>query len=355
MLMQIEAGNCYASQCCQIDNSEHRTGDWSLMTKKTTKSVAAIPVALSHEALLTKSRVYARRSLQLSNADPELCQLWASLALELLAKSALARIHPSLVVETDNPNSLLEANGIHTGTRIRTITAKVTYTRLKHTVRHFGTPAFKACDELAERRNAELHSAVAAFAAMPLATWEGDYWNAAALILSSMGLTLDEWIGADSQAPKELLRNLQHAKRESAKKRVEQAAEAIRWESEGKRRAKDQLALLIERSKAFRPSEFQDRFRYPNLDRYWEQECPACGAQGILGGDKTYDEPASDQSSADPGIEIIDLEYTPVEFYCPTCELSLEGEDALDAVDLGDVYSEEDWREIEYEPDYGND
>jgi hypothetical protein len=112
---------------------------------------------------------------------------------------------------------------------------------------------------------------------------------------------------------------------------------------------------LIERSKLFRPSDYPERFRYPHLDFYWLEECPACGAQGILGGDKTYDEPAADQSSANPGIEIVDLGYAPVEFHCPTCELSLEGEDALDAVNLGDVHEEEDWREIEYEPDYGND
>lgn len=70
----------------------------------------AVPIAISHQALLDKSKLFAKRSIDAKEADLDSeCQLWAAGALELLAKAQLASIHPSLVVEPNNPNSMLEA------------------------------------------------------------------------------------------------------------------------------------------------------------------------------------------------------------------------------------------------------
>ena len=121
------------------------------------------PIALSHESLLVKSQLMAKRSVEAKHKDQETdCQLWAAGALELLAKAQLSGIHPSLVVEAENTNSLLEACGIPTSTKVRTINASVAYTRLNHTVPHFSTPVMESCKKLADRRNAELHSGEAA-------------------------------------------------------------------------------------------------------------------------------------------------------------------------------------------------
>lgn len=118
------------------------------------------PAALSHDALLAKSKLMAKRSVEAKQVEQDTdCQLWAAASLELLAKAQLAGIHPSLVVDAENLNSLLEANGISTGTVVRTVSAVVAYARLKHTVLHFSTPVFEECKKLAERRKRrELHS-----------------------------------------------------------------------------------------------------------------------------------------------------------------------------------------------------
>lgn len=56
--------------------------------------------ALEREALYAKSQDYIRRGLRAqADKDTEEYQLWASLALELLGKAALAKIHPALVAE----------------------------------------------------------------------------------------------------------------------------------------------------------------------------------------------------------------------------------------------------------------
>lgn len=52
-------------------------------------------LALLPEALYSKSQVYIRKGLRAKNeGELEEYQLWASLALELLAKSSLSNVHP---------------------------------------------------------------------------------------------------------------------------------------------------------------------------------------------------------------------------------------------------------------------
>lgn len=53
--------------------------------------------SLAPEALYAKSKIYIRRGFRAqSDGDIEEYQLWASLALELLGKAALAKVHPAL-------------------------------------------------------------------------------------------------------------------------------------------------------------------------------------------------------------------------------------------------------------------
>ena len=63
--------------------------------------IKAVPTALTQEGLLGKSKAYMLRAFRSKmSGDLNEYQLWASLALELLGKAALARIHPSLVAES---------------------------------------------------------------------------------------------------------------------------------------------------------------------------------------------------------------------------------------------------------------
>lgn len=53
--------------------------------------------------------------------------------------------------------------------------------------------------------------------------------------------------------------------------------------------------------------------------------------------------------------EIVDREFVGEEFCCPTCELTLIGSDEIEAAGLDYIYKDQQEREMEYEPDYGND
>src|SRR3546814_10050354 len=82
-------------------------------------------IAINGDALHAKSKVYIGRALTRNGAgDLDEYQLWASLALELLGKAALARRHSSLVVDPTHWQSMFVAAGINVTTDVKTIAAR---------------------------------------------------------------------------------------------------------------------------------------------------------------------------------------------------------------------------------------
>src|SRR3546814_20543281 len=113
-------------------------------------------IAINGDALHAKSKVYIGRALTRKGAgDLDEYQLWASLALELLGKAALARRHSSLVVDPTHWQSMFVAAGINVTTDVKTIAAKTLFERLAHLVPRFDKPIQKFCKAIDERRNAE--------------------------------------------------------------------------------------------------------------------------------------------------------------------------------------------------------
>ena len=313
---------------------------------------AHIPQALAHEALFSKSSVFARRCVDAKDRGSlDEYQLWAAAALELLAKAHLASIHPSVVVEPHNDNSLLEANGISTGTAVRTISARKAYKLLKHTVTGFSTVVLGYCNRLADRRNAEFHSGEAACSGLDPSSWEGAFWHAADLILDALDMDLRQWLGAQADTPMRALKGYRDAEEAAALHKLEVCAQEFKSGEHGQLKG-DKLQALIEKTGKL-PIE-TDEFRY-FYDCYWHQTCPACHTFGFAAGSLAWEEQAEDQSDTEPGYELIERGYLPTEFHCLTCGLSLVGELAMRAAGLDDVHVEQREREIEYEPEYGND
>ena len=95
------------------------------------------------------------------------------------------------------------SGGLNVTTDVKTITAKTLFERLAHLVPRFDKTLQKFCQEIAERRNAELHSADLPFRTMRLDAWEARYWHACDTILHQMDSSLKQWLGAaDAKAPR---------------------------------------------------------------------------------------------------------------------------------------------------------
>ena len=187
-------------------------------------------IAINGEALHAKSKVYIGRALARKGAgDLNEYQLWASLALELLGKAALARKHPSLVVDPTHWPSMFVAAGINVTTDVKTITAKTLFERLAHLVPRFDSTIQQFCQAISDRRNAELHSAGLPFQTMQLDAWEARYWHACDTILHQMGSSLEQWLGAaDAKAPRQLLDEAAKALKAAITLRVQAAKDRRR-------------------------------------------------------------------------------------------------------------------------------
>lgn len=302
-------------------------------------------IAINGNALHDKSKVYIGRALTRKNTgDLDEYQLWASLALELLSKAALAHKHPSLVVDPTHWQSLFVAAGINITTDVKTISAKTLYQRLTHLIPKFDQSVLqKFCQEISERRNTELHSADLPFLTMRLDAWEAQYWHACDTILQYMDSSLEQWIGADgARAPRQLLNEATQALKTAVILRIEAAKNS--FESLKK---SEQERLKSE------PKNKYDFFR-GSYDEIWNTTCPACNCCAFMTGDQT-DEEIIEEHDEYAIWEIVNREMFAEEFYCPVCDLTLIGNHEIDLAGLDSIHEDQQERELEYEPDYGND
>lgn len=306
-------------------------------------------ITINGDALHAKSKVYIGRALTRKGAgDLDEYQLWASLALELLGKAALARRHPSLVVDPTHWQSMFVAAGINVTTDVKTITAKTLFERLSHLVPRFDKTIQKFCQDIAERRNAELHSADLPFRAMRLEAWEARYWHACDTILHQMGSSLEHWLGAaDAKAPRQLLDEAAKALDAAVKLRVEAAKGRFAALKKSERERLTAEAGL-------REPQHQTALFKGSYDEIWTESCPVCGCLAFMTGEQTGED-ISEERDEDAIWEVVDREFVGEEFRCPTCDLMLMGSDEIDAAGISYIHEDQQEREMEYEPDYGND
>jgi hypothetical protein len=309
------------------------------------------PQTFLPEALHAKSLVYIRRAFRAKQAgDADEYQLWASLALELLGKAALAKLSPALIADPSHHESLFAACGVHLGTDFKTISAKTLFLRLPHISRGFDPKVQKFCEQVALKRNAELHSGESPFLSLLPAVWDQRYWYAISVLLEAQGRTLEEWLGADeAAAPKQVLEDAQHAVTQAVAERIERARAAFERGTPSPTRREE----LVQASASIRTWENYKQFD-PNNDGFGKHACPACGATGIIGGILWDTVVSDDQDHDDPTIEVVDLTYVSEEFRCFTCALTLEGRREVLAAGLPEEFYNRDERERRFEAEYGN-
>ena len=314
------------------------------------KSPELLP-AVSAEAIYAKSKAYAQRALRCKGAgELDEYQLWASLALELLGKACLARVHPSLIVNPLDHISVFAASGVNLGTDIKTIASHTLFDRLQLITQGFDEKVKKFCDDISQRRNAELHSGEVPFKEMKLSAWEGPYWHAAQLVLGRMSLTLEEWLGASqARAPKQIIVHARQAIIDAALIRIERAKELF------EKRPKK------EREAAFKEVSAKDVSYYPSMRTLfggrWRTKCPACGGEAIMAGKQFHEEVVGNYNEVEEeeaGEELVEKTYFSERFFCPVCELRLNGQDEIGAAALETEHTETETRERRYEEEYNN-
>lgn len=289
------------------------------------------------EALWIKAKLFINRAHEDRRSFDERA-MWASLALELLGKSALSRTSPLLIASpTEDGKNLLIATGLVTGqATFKSVTAKTVYERC--------SKAFKPFDcvratRIAESRNAYLHGADPGFAEKPEEVWWPEFWGQAQILVEANDQDLHGFVGpvALPNVEKHLEKNKEHIKN-VVQYRIARATH--KWE------------LL---SGTDVPE--TNPWLHAGLTYSTETKCPVCGRDALAEGEDAEDI-SMDFGDYSDYLEGIGPTATgtvhPVHFSCPTCGLTLDSWELVHEAGLDEPFEVQVDPGV-YEPDYGND
>jgi hypothetical protein len=300
---------------------------------------------LSRDGLWQKAKLYARRAIASAPGDPTF-GLWATLALEFLARSAVAAVHPVLVADPTEPQYLLYAFGYRTDRAPRSIPAKAVFARCEAMIPSFTDVERRFAMGLIERRNAELHSGEPAFHDDPSSQWLAEYYRVCEILLGFQGRALGHLIGGDAA---KTARSLIKAADSDVRGKV--LSEIAR-----RRAAFDELDPD---DQAEKQRDARLRAQGTVLGRTLAQRirCPACTSFAASWGQRVR----SSEPIAEEDTVVIRTVVLPTRFLCYACELRLNTHPQLHFAGIGDQFTVNEYTEPSdfyglYEPepeDYG--
>src|SRR6266403_2117439 len=178
----------------------------------------------SSESLYGKAKLYAQRA---HDEPVESAQFgfWMSLSLELLARAALAQIHPVLLADPKEPDNIQYAFGIIPKNVPKSIQAKALFARCSVFIAGFTDKMSGHCLIMADRRNSELHSGAAAFEGIDNSKWLPSTYEVIDVLLTHLKRDFTDFLGDDhGPVAVEALRD----RRETIKKEVQEKLAAAR-------------------------------------------------------------------------------------------------------------------------------
>ncbi|MGB6059377.1 MAG: hypothetical protein WBF71_14055 [Microthrixaceae bacterium] len=298
------------------------------------------------DALWLKAKLFINHALDddVDRTDEERA-LWASLALELLAKSALSRASPLLIAApTEEGQNLLAASGLVRGdATFKSILAKTLFSRCARAFRPFNA---QEATRIADNRNEYLHAATPLFSPIPLDAWWPRYWAQTQVLVNACDRSLEDFVGS---------------------KRVASVETAL---EQNTRNIHQRLDMLIERARQrlarFEQAEMSTReledWTRPHLlvagHQYWEAaECPACSwSDGLIEGDEVSESEVRTEQVSESDFDVwLEIEVGVDHFSCENCRLVLDSYDLIDAAGLPTKIEAIGDASDLWEPDYGND
>lgn len=306
-----------------------------------------------NETLWLKAKLFLNRAM---DAEPQRSfdeqALWATLALELLAKAALSRFSPVLIAEPNEEGThILAAVGLaENESFFLSVRAKTVFVRCSRAFKPFNN--VKA-NKLASARNEYLHGGGLGFGVTPPKQWWPEFWALASILVDAQDKTLEDLVGAS---------------------RVDLVTEHL---EQNKKYAEDRVQSLISRAS----SRFEQRQlgSIPSnqliLWRTAEQlkagmkyegasTCPACGESGLLEGEQVE----NIRVEGDGWVQVAEDDYVfegrgfgdvlAERFSCASCQLVLDSYELLAAADMDWTFEVEDEDFVTdeaQEQEYGND
>jgi hypothetical protein len=159
-----------------------------------------LPATWDSGALLTKAQRYVEEMQQHSHDDWRFA-FWSSLALELIARSALANISPTLLADHSSWSNLYYALGHSPKAQKfapKSIAITEVLSRLGEVLSDFDEELRNFCITHTGSRNGELHSGDTPFDGLKSSSWLPSFYRSCDVLLISLSSTLEEMFGDDA-------------------------------------------------------------------------------------------------------------------------------------------------------------
>jgi hypothetical protein len=289
------------------------------------------PVAWDSDALRAKATLYFERAFLHEQSDA-LFAFWAHIALEQLARAAVAKVSPVLLAGQRRQEGILYALGLEVTDPLKldSLPSAAVYGLCEKLVEGFGSAEKATCEEARQRRNAELHSATPALEGLPRG-WIGRFFAACRVLARHLGTDLRGLLGAEHASVIEMLIV------EDANVVKEAVSTAIRL-------ARQLVADLEDEVKVERQRTAESRGRDPVAHGHplgrrgprllrWAP-CPACRAPAPVTGEVV----ASGAPRLSADRELVETQVAvPAALECAVCELRLNSTAEMTSAGLGDA------------------
>lgn len=301
-----------------------------------------------HEALWLKAKMFLNRAMGEEEARSfDERALWATLALELLAKAALARTSPVLIADpSESGINLLIATGLIEGeAQFRSVGARTVFERCQRAFRPFNADE---ATKLTNARNEYLHGAVPGFTGMPEASWWPLYWRQAIILNNAAERDLVDLVGADREP-------IVETHLEQNRKNIEHRTEMLINQAQMRLSQYESGALPAKIAGSWSPGRDQSA----GMERRADATCPACGGVGLIEGEVIHDRDIGDrQVDQDEWEYSIHLTVYASYFSCSRCGLVLDRPELIEQASLEPLFvvdgTEEDLAYFDGS-EYGND
>lgn len=273
--------------------------------------------------LFTKAKLFFEKAFDEDKEEPHF-GLWCAMGLELLARSAVAKISPTLLAEPDREHqNLLHALNLGSSKSQRKSIATVLVLSLCQTlIKEFTDTEFKVASAIVNRRNEELHSGGVAFDEYPTQQWISGFYKCCKILSEFQGETLKSLFGEELQKEADLI--------------LAEVAEEILGKTKSK---------IAAHHKVFEGKEEKEMIRLKdeaqkNSDRlsslgHHRVVCPSCDCTATIIGNPF----GKDNVEHGDGEIIVRQSVLPTKFNCNACELKLNGYNVLSAAGIGNHYT----------------
>ena len=273
-----------------------------------------------HGTLWAKTLLYVEIALE-RDRESWLYPFWSALALELLARTALSSVSPTLLanVTSDDDTSLLyalEKVPEHPG--LKSVGANVVYRRCEKLFAAFTKEHGRFCSGFSIRRNQELHTGATPFEDLTEQEWLPRYFDACSALLNSMNKSLKDLFFNEAVAAQQMIEAMQDEKATQAKQAV--SAHRLVWEGK------------LPEEQASSRGEAEESAQRTNGHVV---VCPACGCQALV----TGEEISQRKPALEDDLIVERATMLPTQLACVACGLKIRGHSKLRAVALGSTYT----------------